>query len=35
MDELVVLSKDIFKIIKKIYENIGMKYSGHTFELNK
>ena len=24
----------MLKIIKTIYENIGMKYSGHTQELN-
>jgi len=34
-DELIILPKDIFKFVKNIYENIGMKYSGHTSELNK
>ena len=34
-DELVMINKDILKIVKRVYENIGMKYSGHTSELNK
>ena len=34
-DELIVIPNSLLKIIKKIYENIGMKFSGHTIELNK
>jgi hypothetical protein len=34
-DELVVIPNNMMKIIKTIYENIGMKYSGHTHEFNK
>jgi hypothetical protein len=34
-DELVVIPNNMLKFIKKIYENLGMKYSGHTAEFNK
>lgn len=34
-DELVIIPNNMLKIIKTIYENIGMKYSGHTQEFNK
>jgi hypothetical protein len=34
-DELVVIPNNMMKIVKTIYENIGMKYSGHTAEFNK
>ena len=34
-DELVVIPNKILKYIKTLYENIGMKYSGHTHEFNK
>jgi len=34
-DELVVIPNNLLKIIKTIYENIGMKYSGHTQEFNR
>lgn len=34
-DELVIIPNNMLKIIKSIYENIGMKYSGHTQEFNK
>jgi len=34
-DELVIIPNNMLKIIKTIYENIGMKYSGHTYEFNK
>jgi hypothetical protein len=34
-DELVVIPNNMLKFVKKIYENIGMKYSGHTAEFNK
>ena len=33
-DELVIIPNNLLKIIKTIYENIGMKYSGHTHEFN-
>jgi hypothetical protein len=34
-DELIVIPNNMLKFIKKIYENLGMKYSGHTAEFNK
>lgn len=34
-DEIVVIPYSLNKIVKTIYENIGMKYSGHTSEFNK
>jgi hypothetical protein len=34
-DELVVIPNNMLKFVKTIYENIGMKYSGHTSEFNK
>ena len=34
-EELVIIPNNILKFIKKIYENIGMKYSGHTEEFNR
>jgi hypothetical protein len=34
-DELVIIPNNLLKIIKTIYENIGMKYSGHTQEFNR
>ena len=34
-DELVIIPKDKIKNIRKIYELIGYKYSGHTAEFNK
>ncbi len=34
-DELVIIPNNMLKIVKTIYENIGMKYSGHTAEFNK
>jgi hypothetical protein len=34
-DEIVIIPNNMLKIIKTIYENIGMKYSGHTQEFNK
>jgi len=34
-DELVVIPNNLLKIIKTIYENIGMKFSGHTQEFNR
>ncbi len=35
-DELLIIPNNMLKFIKKIYENIGMKYSGHTQEfMNK
>jgi hypothetical protein len=34
-EELVIIPNNMLKIIKTIYENIGMKYSGHTQEFNK
>jgi hypothetical protein len=34
-DELVIIPNNMLKFIKKIYENLGMKYSGHTAEFNK
>jgi hypothetical protein len=33
--ELIVIPNNILKIVKTIYENIGMKYSGHTSDFNK
>jgi len=34
-DEIVIIPNNMLKIIKTIYENLGMKYSGHTQEFNK
>jgi hypothetical protein len=34
-DELVIIPNNLLKIIKTIYENIGMKFSGHTQEFNR
>lgn len=34
-DELVVIPNNMLKMVKKIYENIGMKYSGHIAVFNK
>jgi len=34
-DEIVIIPNNMLKFIKKIYENIGMKYSGHTEEFNR
>jgi len=34
-DELVIIPNKLLKYIKTIYQNIGMKYSGHTQEFNK
>ena len=34
-DELVIIPNNMLKFVKKIYENIGMKYSGHTQEFMK
>lgn len=34
-DELIVIPNNMLKFVKKIYENLGMKYSGHTAEFNK
>jgi len=34
-EELIIIPNNLLKIIKTIYENIGMKYSGHTQEFNR
>ena len=34
-DELVIIPNNMLKFVKKIYENIGMKYSGHTQDFMK
>lgn len=34
-DELVIITKEKMKNIKIMYENIGIKFSGHTGEMNK
>ena len=34
-DELVIIPNNLLKHIKTFYENIGMKYSGHTQQFNK
>lgn len=34
-DELVAISPNSLKDVKKIYELIGLKYSGHTEEFNR
>ena len=34
-DELVIIPNKLLKYIKTFYQNIGMKYSGHTQEFNK
>lgn len=34
-NELVVISNDILKLVKIIYENLAGKYSGHTEEFNR
>jgi hypothetical protein len=34
-DELVGIPNNMLKFVKKCYETIGMKYSGHTSEFNK
>ena len=34
-DELIIIPNKLLKFIKTIYENIGMKYSGHTYEFNR
>jgi hypothetical protein len=34
-DELVIITKEKMKNIKIMYENIGIKFSGHTAEMNK
>ena len=34
-NELVGISNNMLKFVKKCYETIGIKYSGHTSEFNK
>jgi len=34
-NELIIIPNNMLKFIKTIYENIGMKYSGHTREFNR
>ena len=34
-DELVIIPNNLLKHIKTFYENLGMKYSGHTHEFNR
>ena len=34
-DELVIIPNNMLKFVKTIYENIGMKYSGHTQDFMK
>jgi hypothetical protein len=34
-EEIVVIPSNTLKFVKTLYENLGMKYSGHTAEFNK
>ena len=34
-DELVIIPNNMMKYVKKIFETIGLKYSGHTTELTR
>lgn len=34
-DELVIIPNNMMKYVKKIFETIGIKYSGHTTEFNR
>lgn len=34
-EEIIVIPNNTLKFVKTLYENLGMKYSGHTAEFNK
>ena len=34
-EEIIIIPNNTLKFVKTLYENIGMKYSGHTAEFNK